>query len=140
MSKVRDYMSTHVQTADANAELSTIAQLMKKEDVGFIPLVEEKEYVGIITDRDIVVKGLAEGDVEQKKASDIMTKEVVTATPDTAIEEAARIMQEHQVRRLLVVDEGKINGVVSLGDFGVENAADIAGEIVRETSKGKGNN
>ncbi|WP_246125620.1 CBS domain-containing protein [Alkalicoccus halolimnae] len=93
-----------------------------------------------MTDRDIVVRGLAEGSIEKKKASDIMTKEVVTATPDTAIEEAARIMQEHQIRRLLVVEEGKIHGVVSLGNFGVENAADIAGAIVQAASKGKGNN
>ncbi|SEI12063.1 CBS domain-containing protein [Halobacillus karajensis] len=87
-----------------------------------------------------MVKGLANGSPEDLKASDVMTERVVTGSSDMEVAEAVRLMQDHQIRRLLIVDEDKFSGVVSIGDIGIKGADKIAGNIVRETAKETSNN
>ncbi|MBM7554842.1 CBS domain-containing protein [Thalassobacillus pellis] len=140
MSIIKDYMSTSLATCNPSDNLATLAKHMKEEDVGFIPIVENDKYVGVVTDRDIVVRGLAKGTADNIHASDIMTEKVITGSPDMDVEEAARLMQEHQIKRLMVVEKDRFSGVVSLGDLGIEGADEVAADIVSELSKGKGNN
>ncbi|WP_082232191.1 CBS domain-containing protein [Halobacillus massiliensis] len=140
MSVVKDYMTSNLASCNASDDLQTLAKHMKEQDVGFIPLVENDRYVGVVTDRDIVVKGLAKGSPDNIKASDVMTENVVTGYPDMDVQEAARLMQDHQIKRLLVIENDSIQGVVSLGDIGIEGANEVAADIVSEVSKGKGNN
>ncbi|QAS51451.1 CBS domain-containing protein [Halobacillus litoralis] len=140
MTALREYMNTNTATREASDNLSTLAKCMKEEDVGFVPIVEQGKYAGVVTDRDIVVKGLSKGSPEDVKASDIMTEKIITGSSDMEVSEAARLMQDHQIRRLLIVDEGKISGVVSIGDIGVKGSDEIAGNIVSETAKGASNN
>ncbi|MFD2924762.1 CBS domain-containing protein [Halobacillus naozhouensis] len=140
MAILKEYMSPTIECSKASDDLNTLAQQMEEKNVGFIPVVENEKYAGVVTDRDIVVKGLAKGSAENVKAEDIMTENVITGYPDMEVEEAARLMQDHQVKRLLVVEDEAVNGVVTLGDLGVENAGQIAGDIVSEVSKGQSNN
>ncbi|AKG05242.1 CBS domain-containing protein [Salimicrobium jeotgali] len=140
MPELKNYMNTEVVACEASDTLTTIAKRMKEEEVGFVVITEQDKYAGVITDRDIVVNGLAKGSAENVKASDIMTDKVVTATSDMEVQEAARLMQDHQIRRLLVVDEDKVSGVVSIGDIGLQGSDEIAGYIMGELSKGSANN
>lgn len=140
MPELKNYMNTEVVTCEASDTLTTIAKRMKEKEVGFVVITEQDKYAGVITDRDIVVNGLAKGSAENVKASDIMTDKVVTATSDMEVQEAARLMQDHQIRRLLVVDEDKVSGVVSIGDIGLQGSDEIAGYIMGELSKGSANN
>lgn len=140
MTVVKELMSTNLATCNATDDLVTVAKHMKEADVGFVPLVEGEKYVGVVTDRDIVVKGLAKGSSDNVKASDVMTEKIITGYPDMDTEEAARLMQEHQIKRLLVVENDSIQGVISLGDVGAQGSDDVAGDIVREVSKGYANN
>ncbi|GGF29013.1 hypothetical protein GCM10010954_30160 [Halobacillus andaensis] len=91
-------------------------------------------------DRDIVVKGLAKGSAGEVKASDVMTEKVITGYPEMEVEEAARLMQEHQIKRLLIVESDTVKGVVTLGDIGYQGIDEAAAGIVREVSKGQSNN
>ncbi|MGP4077751.1 CBS domain-containing protein [Halobacillus sp. K22] len=140
MAALKEYMKTNTVTCDASDNLSELAKCMREEDIGFVPVVEQGNYAGVVTDRDIVVKGLAKGSPDNVKASDIMTEKIITGSSDMDVAEAARLMQDHQIRRLLVVDNEKISGVVSIGDIGVQGSDEIAGNVVSETAKGSGNN
>ncbi|WP_018923541.1 CBS domain-containing protein [Salsuginibacillus kocurii] len=140
MSVVKEYMTPKVREASSSDDLATLAKHMRDEDVGFVPVAEDDKYVGVVTDRDIVVKGLAKGSSDQVKASDIMTRKVITGTTNMEVEEAARLMQEHQIKRLLVVENSTVEGVVTLGDLGYEGATEVAANVVREVSKGAANN
>ncbi|CDQ20728.1 CBS domain-containing protein [Halobacillus karajensis] len=140
MSVVKELLNTDLATCKATDDLFTVAKQMKDADVGFVPLVEGEKFVGVVTDRDIVVKGLAKGSADHVKASDVMTEKIITGYPDMHTEEAARLMQEHQIKRLLVVENDSVKGVVSLGDVGVQGSDEAAADIVREVSKGAANN
>ncbi|SER85573.1 CBS domain-containing protein [Salipaludibacillus aurantiacus] len=140
MAQLKEYMTSNVEYCNSYDNLATMAKKMKEEDVGFIPVVDNDKCSGVVTDRDIVVKGLAKGSPEHVKAQDIMTENIVTGHPDMDVEEAAKIMQDHRIKRLLVLENDNIKGVVTLGDLGVENAEQTAGNIISEISKGEGNN
>ncbi|MFG6147685.1 CBS domain-containing protein [Halobacillus sp. B23F22_1] len=140
MSKVKDVMTTNLTTCKSSDDLASLAKQMRDEDVGFVPIAEGDKYVGVVTDRDIVVKGLAKGSAGEIKASDVMTEKIITGYPDMEVEEAARLMQEHQIKRLLIVESDKIKGVITLGDIGYQGIDEAAAGIVREVSKGNGNN
>ncbi|MFZ4453690.1 CBS domain-containing protein [Salibacterium aidingense] len=137
---LKDVMSPNPVSSNATDELTTVSKKMKEEDVGFIPVKEDDKYAGVVTDRDIVVNGLAKGSAENVQASDVMTENIVTGPPDMEVEEAARLMQEHQIKRLLVMEDKEVKGVATLGDLGVENAVETAGNVIHDVSKGNGNN
>lgn len=137
MAQLKEYMTGDIVTSDAEENLQALAQKMSNSTIGFLPIVQNGKYVGVITDRDIVVKGIAN---DHTKAEDIMTKDIVTGFSDMAADEAAKLMQQHHVYRLLVVDNNTIQGVVTLSDLGVEDAENLIGNTVSEVSKGKENN
>ncbi len=136
--KVRDIMTIEVATASPQATLDDIAKIMRDEDVGAIPVVEDGELTGIVTDRDIVIRCNAEG----KAPAEITVEEVITGgletvDPETDVEDASRLMSERQIRRLPVVDNGELVGMVSLGDIAVKHADErVSGEALEEVSKG----
>jgi len=109
---------------------------MKELNVGVIPVCNNQDQpLGIITDRDIVLRGVVAGLDNSANASDIMSKGVISVTPDTHVHEAARIMGENQVRRLPVVENGKMVGIVAIGDLAVRNIYENeAGEALSNIS------
>jgi CBS domain-containing protein len=124
MDKVSEIMTTNVETCSLLDNMYEVALKMKELNVGAIPIVDEGTLVGMITDRDIVIRGTAEKHPGSTKVEEIMSKELITVTPDTTTEEASRLMADNQVRRLPVVDNGKLVGIVSLGDFAVRDMTD----------------
>jgi CBS domain-containing protein len=132
---IRDVMTPNPRCVSASAPLTEVAKVMREEDTGAVPIVDGDRPVGIITDRDIVVRGVADGDI-QRPARDLATTNLVTITPDTSTREAADLMAKHQVRRLPVVERDRLVGIVSLGDLAVREGRDERmGETLEEISK-----
>jgi CBS domain-containing protein len=112
-------MAHTISTAGPGDSIQRVAQLMKQEDAGFMPIVDDGgRLVGVITDRDIVLRCIAEGhDVLRETAEHCMSSSPVTVEADSEIENAARIMSEHEVRRLPVIEGGRLVGVLSHGNL-----------------------
>ena len=116
-------MSSDVQTISPDATIEEAAQEMRDGDFGLVPVAEDEELLGVITDRDIAIRAVAGGKDPGTLVREIMSEEVVWASEDDSVEDAARIMSDHQIRRLPVVDaEQHLVGIVSLGDFAVDSA------------------
>ncbi|MEW9050341.1 MAG: CBS domain-containing protein [Neobacillus sp.] len=136
MGKIRDIMTESVESCTLLDNVYEVAVKMKELNVGAIPIVDENKLVGMITDRDIVVRGVAEKHPGSTKVEDIMSSKLVTISPDATTQEAAKMMAEHQIRRLPVVEGDNIVGIVSLGDFAIrEKTDDQAKEALTEISE-----
>jgi CBS domain-containing protein len=136
--KVADVMTPNPRTVQLSDTLQAVARIMRDEDTGAVPVVEDGSHVvGMITDRDIVIRAVADGDYECT-VDDIVTDDVICVTAETTTAEAAELMSEHQVRRLPVVDEDEnLIGIVSLGDLAVkENREARMGETLEGISEG----
>ena len=106
-----------------DATIEEAAQEMRDGDFGLVPVAEDEELLGVITDRDIAIRAVAEGRDQAPPVREIVSEEVAWASEDDSVEDAARIMSDHQIRRLSVVDaEQHLVGIVSLGDFAVDSA------------------
>lgn len=137
--KVRDIMTSEgLATATLDTTLAEIAQRMRDENVGAIPVVDEEDKLaGIITDRDIVIRAIAEGaDPEECTAEEILTEELHTIHPEADLEDAADLMASRQIRRLPVVEDEVIVGMISLGDLAVKSEEEEAGEVLEDVSEG----
>jgi CBS domain-containing protein len=134
---IREVMTSNPCTIDADKPVSYAAKMMRDEDVGLAPVVEGDRLVGTLTDRDIAIRVVAEGrDPDSTKTKDVASKDVVSVDPQQDLEEALRLMSEHQVRRLPVVEEdGRVVGVVAQAD--VARLADDrkTGEVVERISQ-----
>lgn len=119
MMKVSDIMSDRVVTIDEREPVIAAARLLKRMNLGALPVTDRGgKLVGMLTDRDIVLRCVAlGGDARTMTAGDVMTRGVVTATPDAKVDDAARRMGRGQVRRLPVVENGKLVGMLSLADM-----------------------
>jgi CBS domain-containing protein len=117
--KVREAMAKSVTSARKDDKVIDVAKKMKQEDAGFIPVVEDGGIViGVITDRDIVLNCIAEGhDPRGETAEHLMSRQVTSIGPDDDIEEAGRKMERGEIRRLPVVDNGRLVGVLSHGNL-----------------------
>ena len=135
---VRDIMSTDVSWVDPSAKLKDIARVMKDKDVGSVPVVQNNMVKGIITDRDIVIRVISEGkDTNQVTADQVMSADPVVIEESESIDKAADIMFEYQIKRLPVVKNDKLVGIISLGDLAVESIhIDEAGEALSGISRG----
>jgi CBS domain-containing protein len=132
---IKDVMTPNPQTVAADATLADAAREMKQDDVGAVLVRDNGSVSGILTDRDIVVRAIAEGrDPSSTKVSDVASRDVKTLTPDSSVEDAIKIVREQNVRRIPVVDDaGKPQGIVSIGDLAIERdtgsaLADISSE------------
>ncbi|SET33047.1 CBS domain-containing protein [Natronincola peptidivorans] len=134
--KVREIMTNHVSAANANSTIDEIARKMKELNVGSIPICDSQNHVvGIVTDRDIVVRGIVDGFQASDQVDKVMSKELIAISPDSHVHEAARIMAQNQIRRLPVIENGKLVGVVSIGDLAVRNIyVDDAGKALSDIS------
>jgi CBS domain-containing protein len=134
---IREVMTSNPCTIDADKPVSYAAKMMRDEDVGLAPIVEGDRLVGTLTDRDIAVRVVAEGrDPESTTVKDVASTDVVTIDPGQELNEALRLMTQHQVRRLPVVEEdGRVVGVVAQAD--VARLADDrqTGEVVERISQ-----
>lgn len=134
--KVTEIMTTDVQTCTMDATLQEIAGMMQEWDVGSIPVVENGRLAGIITDRDLVIRGIASQFALDTPVRQILSSDLVTGRPDMDLEEAADLMAEHQIRRLPIAEGDKLLGIVSLGDVAVKDPSDMhAGAAIEDISK-----
>ena len=136
MEKIRDIMTDNVECCTLLDNMYEVALKMKELNVGAIPIVDQEKIVGMITDRDIVIRGVAEKHPGSTKVEDIMSSELITISPEATSQEAAKLMAQHKIRRLPVVEGDKLIGIVSLGDFAVrELSDDQAKEALTEISE-----
>lgn len=120
--KVKDIMTTEVACVAPGDPIERAAQLMKKYDVGSIPVVDKGKVTGILTDRDIALRSVAQGGDGTETVSSVMTNSLVVGTPDMDAKEAAKVMGERQVKRLPIVEGGALVGIVALADISTEPA------------------
>jgi CBS domain-containing protein len=134
---VRDAMTPSVRTASPSQSLAEAAQLMKSDDVGSIAIVEEGRLVGIVTDRDIAIRAVAEGvDPSAVTIAEVASRDLVTVEPDLDLDEALALMARHQVRRLPVVEEdGRLVGILAQADVALEAKEKKAGELLEQISQ-----
>jgi len=133
---VREIMSKDCVTVTPQDTIINAAMKMRDLDIGFIPVVEGKKLAGVITDRDIVIRCVAEKKPDTTKVGEVLSQNLVTVSPDTTVDEAAKLMAREQVRRLPVVEHGELVGVVALGDLAVRKMHDEkAGKALSEISE-----
>ena len=124
---IREVMTADPQTVSSDATLEEAAREMKSDDIGAVLVTDNGGVAGILTDRDIVVRAVAEGrDPSSTKVGDVATRDVKTLTPDSSIDDAIRIVREQNVRRIPVVEDGRPAGIVSIGDLAIERDTDSA--------------
>ena len=132
---VQDVMTTNPTTVEPGTSIKEAAQLMKKEDVGALPVVEGGRLVGMITDRDIVLRAVAEGKLDATVGG-IASKDVVSVDPQQSLDEAARLLAQHQLRRLPVCEEdGRIVGIIAQADVAQIGHDELTGEVVQRISQ-----
>jgi CBS domain-containing protein len=135
--KIKELMTTDVITCTPSTPIMEVAKHMKNNDIGSVPVVDNNQLVGLVTDRDVIVRCIALGlDPNKTQAQDCMTKNPVTVTPETDAHEAADLMSSEQVRRLPVVKDGKLVGICVLGDLAVMSVhVDEAGDALSGISE-----
>jgi CBS domain-containing protein len=122
---INEVMTHDPRTVSADSTLTDAAVLMRDDDVGAIVVEREGAIAGVVTDRDIVVRAIAQGhDPATTQVGDVASESVVTVTPDQSVEDVRRLMREHDVRRIVVEQGGRAAGIVSLGDLAVDGDAD----------------
>jgi CBS domain-containing protein len=118
---------------DPDTRVGELARMMRDQDIGSIPIGENDRLVGMVTDRDIVCKGLADGkDMESLTARDVMSGPIIYCRAEEEIDDAVRIMEEHEIRRLPVINEDKrMVGMLSMGDIADCASRDLTAEVTR---------
>jgi len=137
MKTIRDVMKKDVSYVNPNSTLVEAAQVMQKLNVASVPVCDQGGVIGIVTDRDIVIRNIAHGkNPQQSVVREVMTTGVVTVTPDTNVNEATKIMSTQQVRRLPVVENNNLIGFVALSDIATGDPFTFeASEALSEISK-----
>jgi CBS domain-containing protein len=141
--QIRDVMTSNPECVNETDSLRDVARIMKDRDTGVVPVVNGRKIVGLITDRDIVVRGLAEGkNLENASVSELMTKQVRTVREDASVNDALALMNNAEVRRVAVVNSSdELVGIVSLGDISVKSDKDTkVGKTVESISGAPPNN
>jgi CBS domain-containing protein len=136
MTQVKDVMTRSPSVCDRQTTVLEASRLMREEDVGSIPVVADGKPVGVVTDRDIVLRVVAEGrDPSMITAGEIASGELVVVEPDQGLDDALRLMAKHQVRRLPVVDDDRLVGIVAQADVARTADERSTGEVVEEISR-----
>ena len=133
---IRDLMTKNPCAIDADQPVAHAAKMMRDENVGLAPIVEGQKLVGTLTDRDIAIRVVAEGkDPQKTTVREVATTSVVTIDPNQDLAEALRLMAQNQVRRLPVVEDGRLAGIVAQADVAKHSSDEQTGEVVEEISK-----
>lgn len=118
---IREIMTTDPVSLPASSSITEAARCMKDRDIGDVIVIDEGEICGVLTDRDIVVRGLAAGrDPGGTKIAEVCSRDLVTASPNDDVDKTVQLMREKAIRRIPVVEGGKAVGMVSIGDLAVE--------------------
>ena len=135
--KLKDVMTRKVFTSTPGTSVKEVAYQMKDLNVGAIPVIDGSKPVGIITDRDIVLRTVSEDkDPSSAKASDVMSVDLIFGTPEMDVDDASALMSRYRIRRLPVIDNNKLVGIVSLGDLAANpHLADEAADALQDISK-----
>jgi CBS domain-containing protein len=136
--EVRKIMTADPVSVEPDTTLEEIASLMKEQDIGAVPVVEDGALCGIVTDRDIVIRCIAAGqDATECTAEDVMSTDIQSLGPSASVDEVARLMGDLQIRRLPIVEKNRLVGMVSLGDLAVKSQDDdLSGDTLEDVSKG----
>jgi CBS domain-containing protein len=134
---IRDIMTKDVQTVNPESTIKDAAQLMKSNDFGSLPVCEGRKVVGMITDRDIAIRGVAEGrDPGSTRVGEVMTKEIVSVRETSDLKEAERIMHDRQLRRLPVLNEqGELVGYLAMAKIARTETPEEAGKVIKGVSQ-----
>ena len=131
---VREVMTNDVVTCDKTDSIEQIASVMKEKNIGVLPVLDNGKIIGMVTDRDVVIRGVAEHKGQQ--VEQVMTHKVINVTPETSAQECANLMAEEQVRRLPVIENDQVVGMVSLGDLATSTQSnDQAGDALTDISQ-----
>jgi CBS domain-containing protein len=137
---VRDAMTAAPRSIAQSASVVEAARLMREGDIGSLPITDDEKLVGMITDRDIATRVVAEAaDPKTTSVADVYSRDLISVEPDEDLEEAVRLMARHQVRRLPVVENGRLVGIVAQADIALRESEQQTGELVEaisEPSKG----
>jgi CBS domain-containing protein len=135
--QIRELMTENPRTTGADQSVADAARMMRDDDVGLVPVVDGDRLVGTLTDRDIAIRVVAEGkDPQSTTVSEIASTDLVTVDPDQELDEALRLMAQHQVRRLPVVEEdGRLVGIVAQADVALHGDDRETGQVVEQISQ-----
>jgi CBS domain-containing protein len=136
--KLKDIMTKEVEVVHPDDSLREAAQKMRVRDIGFLPVCDGDRLVGTVTDRDIVLRSTAEGtDPNTSIGRDLVTSPVVYCFDDQDVKEAAKLMEQHQIRRVAVLSRGdkRLVGVVSLGDIATNGTKETSAEVLQSVSE-----
>ena len=136
--KVRDAMAKTVSSARKEERIVDVAKKMKQEDAGFIPIVENGgKLIGVVTDRDIVIRCIASGhNPESDTVEHCMTQQTITISPEEDIDQAARKMEQQEIRRLAVTENGRLVGVLSHGNLVQATGGKVAEKVTEGVTRG----
>ncbi len=139
MALVRDVMTTKVKAVSPDTKVSDAAAQMKSNDIGFLPVAKGNNVTGVLTDRDITLRVVAEGkDPKTVTVNDIMTQGVESCSPDDGVDTVIDMMKSKQIRRVVVMDKNNnLTGICSLGDLSLHAEKETSGEVLKEVSKDK---
>ncbi|MBQ9936807.1 MAG: CBS domain-containing protein [Oscillospiraceae bacterium] len=133
---VRDIMSKDLITVSKDESLKKAATLMREYDIGILPVVEGQKLVGVVTDRDIVTRGVCkDGNCSDLSVSEIMSKSTIFASPNQSVDEALKTMSAQQIRRVPVLEQNKLCGMLSLGDISKSKSDVEVSKALCEISK-----
>lgn len=133
--KISDVMTPEPQTAQADDSLQVVAGQMQQGDFGSMPVLENGRLAGVVTDRDIAVRGVAKGLGPNDPVSRVMTSDPICVGADCDLEEAAQLMQDKQIRRLYVTDNDALVGVAALADVVGAAGDQLSGETIDKISQ-----
>ncbi len=133
--KVRECMCNEVACVNPNSTISDVAKLMLDKHVGCIPVCDNDKVVGLVTDRDLILRSLAcEKDIKKTPVSEVMTTKVFNVSPDAEVSEARKIMRDCQIRRVPVIENDMLVGIITLGDLA--NNQNVTSQEVSDTVEG----
>ena len=133
---VRDAMTENPRSISASASVVEAARLMRAEHIGSLPITDEEKLVGMITDRDITTRVVAEAaDLKTTSVGDVYSRDLISVEPNHDLEEALQLMASHQVRRLPVVEDGRLVGIVAQADIALGGDGQKTGELVEAISE-----
>jgi len=141
--RVRDVMTANPATVSEKDSIRDVARIMAREDTGIVPVVDGKKIIGLITDRDIVVRLVAEGkDLANSRVKEVMSRSVRSVKEDTPISEVLDLMSNAQIRRVPVVNQNnELVGILSIGDIALRvRETGKVGKAIEEISEGRPNN